>query len=443
MRKLFFIFLFLIASFALLFSPFIIYAEEQKPTKNDNCEASRGNLARGVDEVPLTECEKTASEMRNLKFKKKVEYLHIDTEEVEQLINKRIDEEYPQDKLENMLLAYQKLGLIETAKNLREILIEMLIEQLAAFYDHKTHKLYLRKDLQLSQSLQEAVLTHELTHVLQDQNFNLSSLPIESKDNQDKALASISLIEGDATLVFSSYLVKYGKIALKDIFAFSLAGQEKFLQAPFVFRRNATFPYLEGLKFVEVLYDEEGWRGVDKAYKNPPQSTEQIIHPEKYLWEKDEPVEIKLPDLTEVLDDDWELIEDNVLGELNTRLLFRQFLGVFRAAKPSRGWDGDRFHVYKLKKENDLILVWQTVWDTTKDAEEFFHYYKKLIKRKYKKFKLLIKENAFYNICKSEEIVVFLGIEGINGLTIEAPDEKILGKLLKKFPQYKKPHNTR
>jgi hypothetical protein len=138
--------------------------------------------------------------------------------------------------------------------------------------------------------------------------------------------------------------------------------------------------YLKGMAFVHTVAGQ-GWEAVGSLYTDPPRSTEQILHPEKW-GQRDNPVAIDFPDLA--LEPDlagWTVLESNVIGEFQWRVIFNEFglnaLGIAAAA----GWDGDRFAV--LERNEDLLLLLYTTWDSEADAEEFAAAYGQLLPVKY------------------------------------------------------------
>jgi len=153
------------------------------------------------------------------------------------------------------------------------------------------------------------------------------------------------------------------------------ASGKTFRTAPPVFRETMLFGYLKGMVFVLHLTNEGEWASVDRAFKNPPVSTEQILHPEKYLNDVDAPVAIDLPELSDVVGDDWNELGRNVLGELQISILLRKHWGPRAAA----GWDGDRYAVFR-GPDGQLGLVWFTTWDTAEDANEFAGAYARYVR---------------------------------------------------------------
>jgi len=141
--------------------------------------------------------------------------------------------------------------------------------------------------------------------------------------------------------------------------------------------------YMKGLGFVFAVH-ERGWSEVEKLYTEyPPQSTEQILHPEK--WQSREaPSEITYPALEKVSAlKNWEPLDSDVLGEFQWRVIFKeQGLGA-EAEAAAAGWDGDRYIIFKRKDSDATLMLLSTSWDSAAQAEEFASAYRRLLARKY------------------------------------------------------------
>lgn len=401
------------------------------PVTGEVQEQTEASGRQNVPEKELSPHEKTISGVRELDFLRPVKYVKMDSAGLKSFLNKKIDEEMPPEKFFNELSAYKALGLIDDVSGIRELLIELYLEQGAGFYDHETDRVITNKDNQLSNALSDIVFIHELTHVLQDQHFDLDKLMEEVKDNNDRQMALISLVEGDASLAHSNYMINQRDWKLKDVFGFAFHGQEKFYSAPYVVRENLIFPYTKGLKFVSRLQHGGGWEEVNRAYRDLPVSSEQILHPEKYLDQRDDPRDVSIPDMAPVLGAGWKLLSENNLGELNTRILFRRHLGGWRAKKPSRGWDGDWYNYYGNAKSGRQALIWYTVWDSDRDAAEFFNSYRRLVKKKSKRLKPInLEEGEDSVVWKYKYKTVFLGKRGDKAVVIEVPRAELLEPVL-------------
>lgn len=350
-----------------------------------------------VNQDKLQEIRAGLALLRGLEFKRDVPVEIESREEMRKHLERDLAEEYGGEKLQNISLAYAKLGLFPEGLDLKKSLLDFYTAQVAAFYDPKTKKLVLPEDwaggillgavqfLARRDIMGEMVLAHELTHALQDQHFSLEDR-LRPSDNDDRTLAFHAVAEGDATLSGFGYL--FGGIDDKFLDLINQTVRESMQEArsalsdiPEAIIEELLFQYYGGVSFVSRVVRERGWSGVNRLYSSPPLSTEQVLHPEKYLDSPDPPTGIKLNDLSTLFEPDWKEIENNVLGELMVRVLFRRFLSPEEAKAVADGWDGDRFVAFQRGKE--IAFVWATVWDSAADAKEFFDGYQKLLAKKY------------------------------------------------------------
>jgi hypothetical protein len=221
---------------------------------------------------------------------------------------------------------------------------------------------------------------------------------------------------------------------------------------PFLFEREMSFIYMNGLQLARALHKRGGWDALNEAYAHPPASTEQVLHYRtKYLGERDEPTPVELPDLSEAVGESWTLAADDVLGELYVQTLFRHQLSFARARKPSRGWDGDRLHLYLPADEagGAYVLVWSTVWDTGQDAAEFAEAYERVLRKKLDAGKD-IAETTARNGERAETIVTIKGAEtlaavvrdGVRVSAVEGRPEAAVRAALERLRESTETDNT-
>jgi hypothetical protein len=197
--------------------------------------------------------------------------------------------------------------------------------------------------------------------------------------SDDQALAVTALYEGDAMAGSLDYLLANPGLAARLAFAVEPASAA-LDQAPPVLAIWLIFPYVQGQEFVTALRADGGWAAVDAAYADLPASTEQILHPEKYLA-RDEPTAVTLPAPT-VLGDGWTVVDENNVGELQTAILLAELapgegvnglMGTINLPRGARqaaaGWDGDRYSLWSDGAAE--VLVWRSVWDSAEEATEF------------------------------------------------------------------------
>jgi hypothetical protein len=195
----------------------------------------------------------------------------------------------------------------------------------------------------------------------------------------EKCAAVLALIEGDATYSEIAWLSEYASMQdLRDIQQFyDNYHSPVFDSAPAFLQEDFVFPYLFGQSFVEYFHNQGGWPAVNEVYKNPPVSTEQIIHPERYPDE--EPLPVKLSDFSPSLGEGWLEVDGGVMGEWYTYLILAHGLdpsarlSESSAQAAAAGWGGDAYKIYYNFQEESTVMVLQTIWDTNEDAREFYN----------------------------------------------------------------------
>jgi heme-degrading monooxygenase HmoA len=221
-------------------------------------------------------------------------------------------------------------------------------------------------------------IAHELTHALDDQHHDLDKMLKAIKKNDDAEIALSALIEGDATLAMMAAGQEDWQGEVTALLPEDALGQTFRLMMPFlsmgsgaslrsappIISQSLLFPYLQGLVFCAHLTNTGGWKAIDTAYGQPPRSTEQVIHPEKYDTARDEPTTINLGTLAAPAG--WKEIRRNVLGEMQIAVLLRSQKGNEAAA----GWDGDQYVAFE-GPDDKLGLVWFSTWDSEDDAKQF------------------------------------------------------------------------
>jgi len=378
------VFVIYLAVFLLALAP-AQFAFTQEPATS--AAARNAALIAATDEVL-----KQTSTIRQLAVIRPVQSSTQSRAEIERAIVKNLDEDISAADIHAAEVTLKKLGFAPPDFQYRALMIRLLTEQVAGYYEPKTRQFHLADWIDVEG--QRPVMAHELTHALQDQHFDLRRFEHWPKGDSDAELAAHALIEGDATLAMVMYISSDPMRFLKSLRSMDVQTTE-FNQAPRIIRESLLFPYQEGLNWTRALYKEGGWSQVSQAFKTLPQSTEQIMHPEKYLAHE-APVKITLPDLTNLLNEstqrdqksggsastagaktllNWKRIASDVNGEWGTYLLLDQFLkSPAESQRAAAGWAGDRYAVYE-SQGGQVVYVSVCSWDTEKDAREFFEAY--------------------------------------------------------------------
>ena len=326
---------------------------------------------------------KETSEIRQLSILHPVKSGAQSRADIERMVIKNLDEETTPEEMRASELTLKKLGLVPLDFSYRPFIISLLSEQVAGYYDPKAKQFYLADWIPIEGQL--PVMSHELTHALQDQHFNLSRFQDWPNGDGDAELAAHCLVEGDATLVMMQYILR--KPERMREFMTSMGGDgaaanEKIESAPRVLRETLLFPYDQGLQFVTKLYARDGWKTVSAAFADLPKSTEQILHSEKY-FAHETPIRVDIPDVRTILGKGWKRVDYDVNGEWGYYLILDEYLkSSDESERAAAGWGGDRYAVYEGPK-GEIMMAQMTTWDTVQDANEFYASYVERSKRRY------------------------------------------------------------
>jgi SecD-like export protein len=327
--------------------------------------------------------------------------------------------------VERLEIGLAAFGLIPRSMNLRDNYPQSIAAGLAGVYDWHDKVLTLvtgpetlfgdaysqRHGAVIAARIREGLLIHELTHAVQDQHFDMARLTAGGAWS-DAAMAHLALVEGDATLVMLADMAgtppgEIPRVSLLlrhmldhpeqfSAMAPGVPGAAGPADEPAWFRETTVFSYVQGASFCAAVLERGGQRLLDYAFSaDPPRSTEQILHPDKWLGRRDDPVAIAWPDLRVELPGYVKAAEGQ-LGELGIKILLRQGLhDPQRAEAAAAGWGGDRFAVYRRpirgsaaaasrapggpvvagKGEGhdgaETVLAWITDWDDSHDAARF------------------------------------------------------------------------
>lgn len=314
--------------------------------------------------------EQAVSRIRGLPAPADLPVSYINRDQLQGELSGQLSEAYPQEKVEPEEKVMKYLGLIDKNIDLFGELQKVLGEGVIGYYDDEAKQLKVVSSAQAITPLNEITLAHEITHAVQDQHFDLAKLTGDSgNSNSDRDLAVLSLVEGDATMVEQEYttLVMSGMDMVSALLG-SLGSLGSAGGTPPYLLDTLEFPYLDGASFVSDLYSRNGWESVNEAYEHPPQSTEQVLHPEKYL-SGEAPLSVVIPDLGGAIGPGWSILEEDTVGEFDVRELIGTELPASRARMAAAGWGGGVYRYYE--KDDQPLLVVSFMWDTFQDADEF------------------------------------------------------------------------
>ncbi|MFQ5849414.1 MAG: hypothetical protein ACE5JU_02355 [Candidatus Binatia bacterium] len=353
--------------------------------------------------LSFKELKQTVSRIRKLPFQYEVSLESKGTNEIHAPLDKSSLQEPRNQKPPEVARVYARLGLLPEAVDLPRAVTEFRLFQLGARYDSRSKKIIVAQkprkpgytfwnsaqgsENEKGEIGKRFLLTQALTHALQQQHFRWEE-KLRKIDAEDQRLAFRALLQGDAALVGLTHLIgdpkKNQQKILDGIKGLALLVgrmEEEIPQISELLRHKVLFEYLYGSQFVIWAYSLKGWEGVNRLYSDPPISTEQILHPEKYFVRREDPVLVIPWSLIRRFGNSGRKIFDESLGEFLIRALLSRNLSNEQAAQAAAGWAGD--HLLAFQQAKEVVLAWTTVWDNPEEALEFYEAYRQALETRY------------------------------------------------------------
>ncbi len=345
-------------------SPPLVAAEEPS-------EENLGERERAAVQAMLVQVARA----RELPVLREVKSQVLNREEVLQKIRAKIEKEMPMDVVAEQGEFLAALGMVPPDYDFVEGMFRLVQGRIAGFYEPLDETMYLLDDLDEEEA--KETLAHELVHALQDQSYPLSPLLKYDPNKSDQIAAAHAVIEGDATSAMldvvagSAFNVNEG--LLRTLFAASTALSETGAKTPRALQASLTAPYTDGFAFVQKLREQGGWAAVNEAWKALPETTEQLLHLDKYRAHE-AAIAVEAPSVGP-LGEGFRAALDDTMGEQGLRITLEEWTFGPDAQKAAAGWGGDRFVIARRDhagKEGDheVALGWKVVFDSAADAKE-------------------------------------------------------------------------
>ena len=336
--------------------------------------------------------------------------------------------------------ALEAFGLIPKDFPLDSFMLEVLTDQVAGLYDPKAKEFYIADWIQPDE--QREVMSHELTHALEDQSFHIDPWIKAARPNDDAEMARDAVSEGTAMAAMVDYALRDDKVSVRDLpditvlmRSSALAEMDKdpnLVKAPPYIRDGLLFPYLSGASFAQqFLKAHAGWSDLNLVFQNPPVSTQQILHPDLYL-KGVAPQKVQLPEWKGLVPADWKMLEENVMGEFGLEEILKQFIGADRALALSPAWTGDRYAVFEDAKTKTTPDVFLLALDTPDHTGTFFGQYSEALETKYAARTQLFRRPNFFEFHTDQGGVFLwcverkcLNVERANRQTFDAIDRAL------------------
>ena len=306
-------------------------------------------------------------ESRGLPFLEIPTVTILDETDFTNRVRSTMEEDLDTDEIAGDQAIFELLGMLDGSTDLYQLLVDLYTEQVAGFFDPDADELVVPVSADGITPLQEITIAHELVHALTDQHFDFNEVFEDRLENGtgDDASGVLALVEGDATYQQFLYLESMDPVAAAGAVLESLAFDTSvFDSAPEWIQKDLTYPYEHGLVFAGFIVGQDGLKGLDETYLDLPVSSEQILHPQKYL-RAEGPTE--LAPLTVELAG-WDLFDEATFGEWGIRMLILDSPTPGLRTQAAAGWGNDTYRAFLSGEE--AAFAWLYEGETEADAEE-------------------------------------------------------------------------
>jgi hypothetical protein len=378
---------------------------KEKPAEVRMTEQDAKDLFKKVDETFDFASKDTGFPKRyNIK-----RYL-VSQADVEKFTRERMAKVQDPERLERTQFTMKKFGLLPRDFNLVEFSVKASVQSVAGYYDEEKKTISMLNWVPIEQ--QGPILAHELTHALQDQNYDLKRWakagqpPASDKNGRAHAEMDESTSvrhavgEGQAMVVYYDYmLAPYGRNLLntpgvisemEDPAVKAVIDTEFMHNAPMVLREMGAFPYRDGLIFENELLAKGGKAmAFAGAFVRPPENTHEVLQPKAYI-EHEKITPVVIPDLQRLVADKYELYDTGSVGELDARALLEQYGERRVASELAAAWNGGAYVVLKKSSPTvsttqlaDLAFLYVSRWKTSQAAGQFAKIYAASVSKRY------------------------------------------------------------
>jgi hypothetical protein len=345
------------------------------------------------------------SNITGFRIHRQLPFAMITRDQVNQYLKEQIQQSVKPDEIRAEEVTLKKFGFAPPAFDLKQTTIDLLTEQAAAFYDFKRKKLFISDWAAVN--MRDVALVHELAHALADQNFPIQKFTNKGPDNSESSMAREAVVEGQASwLMLEVGARRNGKTLadpqtarefLQTDTDTSQSDYPVFNNAPLYLRRTLMFPYDEGQKFQQAVFLHDGMTAFARVFRDPPTSTAQIEHPERYF----EHTPLSSPVLPKPFKHAKPFVE-GAMGELETRILLEQYVSAASAEDLGPKLRGADYRVDETKPSHRMTLVYASDWDDEDAANRYFAAYQKVLRGKWKSVEITTDSPDLFS-GKSEE----------------------------------------
>lgn len=341
------------------------------------------------DAAEIESTLKELSAITGFRIRHQLPFQLVTREQVNQFLNEKIKKTVKPEEIRAEEITLKKFGFVARDFDLKKTTIDLLTEQAAAFYDYDRKKLFISD--WATKNMRDAAIIHELAHALADQNYPIAKYLRGGQKSSEQSSAREAVVEGQASWLMLEVAARRAGTSLRDpeISKQYLRDQGDeaggefpvFDKAPLYLQRTLIFPYDDGMKFQQAVFLHDGNESFAKLFRQPPISTTQILHPQRYF----EQVPFSTPVLPRPQKGSKGFTEGS-LGELETSVLLEQFGDKGTAAWLSPKLKGSSYRIDEVKADKRSTLVYVSEWADAEAARAYFGQYAKALAKKWKSF---------------------------------------------------------
>lgn len=328
--------------------------------------------------LTIQELKQRVTTLGQLDFKTDIPIKYFSKDRLRKYIGDRVDDEYNTELVEKEELYFQLMGFSNQPIGVKNLYKKILMANAGAQYNEKTKELFVLNGYQSLNMMNAMIVVHELRHAIQDVHFDLTALLGKYSGYDDRGLALISAIEGDASftaLLFNGFNPELLMSTYNSdpVLSFSPIGNTTLLyKMPNIVKQRFIMPNIDGLRFLTAVFTKKKWKGINDILASPPDSSEQILHPEKYL-KREKPIAVTV----QYQPEGYQLFHSGVIGEYYLNVLLATTKKTDKYQDFANGWGGDMFNIYR--KSSSYFLVWKSAWDNEKFCSSFAFLLKQFI----------------------------------------------------------------
>ena len=349
------------------------------------CFGSEPQRLTPAPNLTLAELKQRVSEIRALPFKQET-----DQSGLPGLSSADNADDLDRQALAQLARAYKRIGLLAESVDLPKSMMEFTRLQRLAVYEAGGDRLVIAPETARfgealaggrSGNSDQIAPVLALARALQDQHFRWTER-IKGLGSEDRRLTFRALADGDALLVALSYLsntrgpLNWAQATIRFATEMEKIGGH----LPELLKQELVFPYRDGSQFARWAFLAKGWSGVNALFADPPVSSGQILHPEKYYLRREAPLSITPFGLKRQFRES--AVSDETLGEYRIQILLGTNQPRKEAGQIAAGWAGDHLSAYTDGEE--LVTAWISAWSGEKEALAFQRAFQAVLERRHR-----------------------------------------------------------